>query len=101
VRDGKRRLLLVTRHIDFAVFSPFLMFDKKLRRGTHTSVHQLNNDIRGWINTWNDNPRPFVRTTTATKSSNPSATTADELMTHDARPNYASWRSRRANAAPR
>src|SRR5258705_304220 len=27
---------------------------KKLRRGTHTSVRQLNTDIR----TWNDNPRP-------------------------------------------
>ena len=31
---------------------------KKLRRGTHTSVRQLNNDIRAWIQTWNDNPRP-------------------------------------------
>ena len=31
---------------------------KKLRRGTHTSVRQLNGDIRTWIQTWNDNPRP-------------------------------------------
>jgi transposase len=38
---------------------------KKLRRGTHTSVRQLNNDIRAWINTWNDNPRPYVWTKTA------------------------------------
>jgi transposase len=38
---------------------------KKLRRGSHTSVRQLNADIRAWIDTWNDNPRPFVWTKTA------------------------------------
>ena len=38
---------------------------KKLRRGTHTSVRQLNADIRDWIQTWNDNPRPYVWTKTA------------------------------------
>ena len=38
---------------------------KKLRRGTHTSVRQLNTDIRAWIETWNDNPRPYVWTKTA------------------------------------
>jgi transposase len=38
---------------------------KKLRRGTHTSVRQLNTDIRNWIDTWNDNPRPYVWTKTA------------------------------------
>jgi len=38
---------------------------KKLRRGTHTSVRQLNTDIRTWIQTWNDNPRPYVWTKTA------------------------------------
>ncbi|HYN51857.1 MAG TPA: IS630 family transposase [Thermoleophilaceae bacterium] len=38
---------------------------KKLRRGTHRSVHQLNADIRAWIETWNQNPRPFVWTKTA------------------------------------
>ena len=38
---------------------------KKLRRGTHTSVRQLNADIRTWIDTWNDNPRPYVWTKTA------------------------------------
>ncbi|HWY89490.1 MAG TPA: IS630 family transposase, partial [Solirubrobacteraceae bacterium] len=25
----------------------------------------LNNDIRAWINTWNDEPKPFVWTKTA------------------------------------
>jgi transposase len=39
--------------------------NKKLRRGTHRSVRQLNTDIRTWIETWNENPRPFVWTKTA------------------------------------
>ena len=38
---------------------------KKLRRGSHNSVRQLNNDIRRWIDTWNESPRPFVWTKTA------------------------------------
>ena len=38
---------------------------KKLQRGTHRSVRALNADIRGWIKTWNDNPRPYVWTKTA------------------------------------
>ena len=39
--------------------------NKKLRRSAHTSVRDLNTDIRAWINTWNDNPRPYVWTKTA------------------------------------
>jgi transposase len=38
---------------------------KKLKRGAHRSVRQLNADIRAWIQTWNDNPKPFVWTKTA------------------------------------
>ena len=38
---------------------------KLLKRGTHRSVRHLNADIRAWITTWNDNPRPFVWTKTA------------------------------------
>jgi transposase len=38
---------------------------KKLRRGTHRSVRELNGDIRTWINDWNDEPRPYVWTKTA------------------------------------
>jgi len=38
---------------------------KKLRRSTHRSVQALNNDIRTWIDTWNDEPKPFVWTKTA------------------------------------
>jgi transposase len=39
--------------------------NKKLRRGAHRSVRDLNADIRGWVTTWNENPRPFVWTKTA------------------------------------
>ncbi len=39
--------------------------NKKLKRGTHRSVQALNHDIRQWIETWNDNPRPYVWTKTA------------------------------------
>ena len=38
---------------------------KKLRRGTHRSVRALNSDIRAWIQTWNEDPKPFVWTKTA------------------------------------
>jgi transposase len=38
---------------------------KRLRRGSHRSVRQLNADIRAWIETWNEDPRPFVWTKTA------------------------------------
>jgi transposase len=38
---------------------------KKLRRGAHRSVRALNADIRAWIKTWNDDPRPYVWTKTA------------------------------------
>jgi transposase len=39
--------------------------NKKLRRGTHRSVRELNTDIRSWINDWNNDPRPYVWTKTA------------------------------------
>jgi transposase len=38
---------------------------KLLKRGQHRSVRQLNADIRDWIDTWNENPRPYVWTKTA------------------------------------
>ncbi len=31
---------------------------KLLKRGQHRSVRALNNDIRNWIEDWNENPRP-------------------------------------------
>jgi transposase len=38
---------------------------KKIKRGAHTSVRALEKDIRDWIKTWNDNPRPYVWVKTA------------------------------------
>jgi transposase len=38
---------------------------KLLQRGVHKNVQQLEADIRNWIATWNENPRPFVWTKTA------------------------------------
>ena len=38
---------------------------KLLKRGTHRSVNDLNSDIRAWIETWNEDPRPYVWTKTA------------------------------------
>jgi len=42
-----------------------LLTDKLIRRGVHTSVQALENDIADWIATWNTNPRPFTWTKTA------------------------------------
>jgi transposase len=38
---------------------------KLLQRGVHKSVQALEADIRAWIETWNEDPRPFVWTKTA------------------------------------
>jgi transposase len=38
---------------------------KWLRRGTHRSVAELEQSIQSWIDTWNQDPRPFVWTKTA------------------------------------
>ncbi len=38
---------------------------KLLRRGVHRSVTALEKDIRGWIEQWNTNPKPYVWTRTA------------------------------------
>jgi transposase len=51
--------------LHFTPTSSSWLTTKKPRRGTHTSVRQLNTDIRAWIDTWNDNPRPYVWTKTA------------------------------------
>jgi transposase len=38
---------------------------KLLQRGVHKSIQALEADIRAWIETWNEDPRPFVWTKTA------------------------------------
>ncbi|MER5917731.1 IS630 family transposase [Streptomyces sp. NPDC001982] len=42
-----------------------LLTDKLIRRGVHTSVKALEDDIKAWIDTWNQDPRPFTWTKTA------------------------------------
>jgi transposase len=39
--------------------------DQLLRRGVHKSVQTLEKDVREWIKTWNEDPKPFVWTKTA------------------------------------
>jgi hypothetical protein len=41
------------------------LISKWLKRGTHRSVAELTGSIQAWIDTWNQNPRPFVWTKTA------------------------------------
>jgi transposase len=38
---------------------------KKIKRGAHRSVTELERDIKDWIKTWNENPRPYVWVKTA------------------------------------
>ena len=42
-----------------------LLTDQLIRRGVHKSVVALENDVRQWINNWNQDPKPFVWTKTA------------------------------------
>ena len=42
-----------------------LLTDKRLRRGVHKNRHALEKDIRDWVASWNQNPRPFIWTKTA------------------------------------
>ncbi|RSO40251.1 IS630 family transposase [Streptomyces sp. WAC 06725] len=42
-----------------------LLTDKQIRRGVHKNVQALEKDIRTWIKTWNQEPRPFTWTKTA------------------------------------
>ena len=39
--------------------------DQMIRRGVHKSVQALEADIRAWIASWNENPKPFTWTKTA------------------------------------
>jgi transposase len=38
---------------------------KKLQRSAHTSIKELAADITAWVDTWNENPHPYVWTKTA------------------------------------
>jgi transposase len=39
--------------------------DDLIRRGSHTSVQTFEADVRDWVRTWNDDPKPFIWTKTA------------------------------------
>jgi transposase len=39
--------------------------NKKIKRGSHTSVRALEGDIKEWVATWNDDPHPYVWVKTA------------------------------------
>ena len=39
--------------------------DQMIRRGVHKSVQALEAGIQAWVDTWNENPRPFAWTKTA------------------------------------
>src|SRR4051794_35601459 len=54
---------------------------KKLRRGAHRSVRQLNTDIRAWIDTWNADPKPFVWTKTADQILDSTARYCERIIT--------------------
>src|SRR5271169_5316538 len=38
---------------------------KKIKRGAHRSVPELERDIKDWVKSWNENPRPYVWVKTA------------------------------------
>jgi len=42
-----------------------LLAEKLLRRGVHKSVKSLEKDILAWVDTWNEDPKPFIWTKTA------------------------------------
>jgi transposase len=42
-----------------------LLTNQMIRRSVHKSVQALEADIRRWVDTWNENPRPFKWTKTA------------------------------------
>src|SRR4051794_21700224 len=42
-----------------------ILTDQLIRRGVHRSVVALENDVRQWINNWNQDPKPFIWTKTA------------------------------------
>jgi transposase len=42
-----------------------LLTGKLLRRGVHKSVKSLEKDILAWVDTWNEDPKPFIWTKSA------------------------------------
>ena len=56
--------------------------NRKLKRGAHRSVRQLNADIRDWIDNCNNDPRPFTWTKTRRDlRQHPGISSADQPLT--------------------
>ena len=72
---------------------------KKLRRGTHRSVRELNTDIRAWIDTWNDEPKPYVWTKTADQILDSIARYCTRINEYDTRRASAGGGARRGRCA--
>ncbi|KIZ17560.1 transposase [Streptomyces natalensis ATCC 27448] len=60
-----------------------LLTDKLIRRGVHTSVKALEDDITAWIDTWNEEPQPFTWTKTADEILNSLADYLAKVTTTD------------------
>ena len=57
---------------------------KWIRRGTHRSVTELRDSIQHWVDTWNDNPRPYSWHKTAEPDPrHPRRIYANESLTQD------------------
>jgi hypothetical protein len=71
---------------------------KWLLRGTHHSVRELAESITQWVNTWNEDPRPYVWHKTADEIFDSSPDIVSESQNRDTERNDRSdvWRCRRA-----
>jgi transposase len=72
--------------------------NKRLKRAAHRSVRALSADIRARIETWNENPRPYVWTKPAERILESIAGTANESTKRHTSPLAAPRRSSRSTA---
>ncbi|GAA4936801.1 hypothetical protein HD597_000672 [Nonomuraea thailandensis] len=63
-----------------------LLTDKLIRRGVHTSVKAIDDDIKAWIDTWNDDPRRSPGPRPPTKSSRPRPLPGQDRSTDSRKP---------------
>src|SRR6266568_936792 len=77
--------------------------DQLIRRGVHKSVQSLEHDIREWVSTWNNDPKPFVWKKTAQEILDSLARYLQRVTGQGARkPTYATnFRSRTLAPEPR
>ncbi|MFE6334322.1 hypothetical protein ACFVOK_14040 [Streptomyces sp. NPDC057798] len=65
VRDGHVVTMTASSWINQVERWFGLLTDKLIRRGVNPSVKALEDDIRTWIVSWNESPKPFTWTKTA------------------------------------